>query len=771
MIDDLTGLFERHDDAEMRLAQARNDDPLACALVLAALCWDRLDPRGWHAPGVLCAQTRRLMALWGVCAEAVDDADRVSAALEWATRSPALLECDGQGSYRSVYGMVFPVGSRFWREHHRAAVASGVLTPLERVVAGDHDRSATPADLDAAEVSYRLAADSDDPDAAALASLRLAELAESRDQPAHAARRYTDVAALRHPVASPPAVLWLAYHAVEDGDLPTARALAQEVLSSGDGSLRAQAWGLLGSLAWQEKDTDAAVAATRRAVEAAGMWHSSYTRRLAEMLAARGEPADAADVYRTLLSQPLFHAPDAGRYVQLMIAADRSAEAVTVLEQHAAHEGLFVGDLLLALASLHAARDDLDATRETLTRVRAHWSSVLPQISVRVEVMEASMAATEGDDERAARLFQSLTDTDDTERRDLARPLLIATGEHFARQGKLCLIPGVRPLLEYLSEVAAPETVAWAATSLAHLATVEGRADDAEAAVRLAARHRSPDEVTVLRALLLDRAGRGHDALAYLIDAAVAAMPPSLTALLPTIAAFAMRGQWPDEDQRLRLRTAVDQALSADQGEGIPDRMAMAMAQVELYSCFNRNRAITLWHLATGSDDPTVAAQAWFNLGLIQQHSAPITAAQAFEQAMLLEDTPIGGRAAIELARLAERLGDNPVLARACARALELTSGDDRAQAALRLGRVNQYDHFDEAEKAYHAAIDEPGAQPATIGAALARLGALHARHGNRRLAERIWRRGRHHRDPHIAEAFATERAAIGRVRRITNLT
>ncbi len=770
MIDDLTELFERRDDAEMRLAQARNDDPLACALVLAALCWDRLDPRGWHAPGVLCAQTRRLMASWGAGAEAVDDADRVSAALEWAMRSPALLECDGQGSYRSVCGMVFPVGSRFWREHHRAAVAAGVLTPLERVVEGDDDRSATPADLDAAEASYRLAADSDDPDAAALASLRLAELAESGDQPAHAAHRYADVAALRHPVASPPAVLWLAYHAAQDGDLPTARDLAQEVLSSGDGSLRAEAWGLLGSLAWQEKDTDAAVAATRRAVEAAGVWHWSYTRRLAEMLAARGEPADAADVYRTLLNQPLFHGPDAGRYVQLMIAADRADEAVAVLEEHAAHEGLFAGDLLLALASVHAARDDLDATRETLARVRAHWSSVLPQISVRAEVMEASVAATEGDDERAARLFRSLTDTDDTERRDLARPLMIATGEHFARQGKLCLIPGVRPLLEYLSEVAAPEIAAWAATSLAHLATVEGRADDAEAAVRLAARHRSPDEVTVLRALLLDRAGRGQDALAYLIDAVVAAMPPSLTALLPTIAAFAMRGQWPDEDQRLQLRTAVDQALCADQGEGIRDRIAMAMAQVELYSCFNRSRAIKLWHLATDSDDPTVAAQAWLNLGLLQHHWAPITAAHAFEQAMLLEDTPIGGRAALELAKLAERLGDNPVLARACARALELTSGDDRAHAALRLGRVNQYDHFDEAEEAYHAAIDEPGAQPATIGAALARLGALYALHGNRRLAERIWRRGRHHRDPHIAEAFATERAAIGRVRRRTHL-
>jgi tetratricopeptide (TPR) repeat protein len=768
MVDELTELFELHDGAEMRLARARNDEPLACALVMAALCWDRVDPRGWRAPGVLCAQARRLMAVWGACAEAVDDADRVSAALEWATRDPALLERDGQGSYRSVYGVAFPVGLRFWRECHRAAVLSGVLTPLERVIKGDDDRDGSPADLDAAEVSYQLAVDGDDPDATALASLRLAELAEWRDQPAQAARRYTDVAALRHPVASPPAVLWLARHAAQNGDVPTARELAHEVIRSGDGSLRAQAWGLLGSLAWQDKDTDAAVAALRQAVEAAGRWHGSYSRSLAEMLAARGELAGAADVYRTLLDHPLLHGPDTGRYVQLMIAAGRGDEAVAVLEQYTADDGPFAGDLLLALASAHAARDDLDATRQVLARVRAHWSAVLPQISVRTEVMEASVAAAAGDDERAARLFRSLTDTDDTERRDLARPLLIAAGEQFAMQGKLCLIPGVRPLLEYLSEAAPPDTAAWAATSLAHLATMQGRPDDAEAAVRLAARHRSPEEVTVLRTLLLDRPGRSRDALAYLIDAAVAATLPALGALLPIIAVFGIRGFWPDEAQRLRLRTAVDHALSADQSEGIRDRIAMAMAQVELYSCFNRDRAIELWHLAAESDDPSVAASAWLNLGLTQQHSAPITAAHAFEQAMLLEDTPIAGRAAIELARLAERLGDNPVLARACTRTLELTSGDDRAQAALRLGRIKAYNHPDEAEEAYNTAIAEPGAHPTTIGSALARLGALYALHGNRRLAERIWRRGRRHRDPHVAEAFAAERAAIGRVRRIT---
>ncbi|MGH8571379.1 MAG: hypothetical protein ACREX8_02235, partial [Gammaproteobacteria bacterium] len=453
--------------------------------------------------------------------------------------------------------------------------------------------------------------------------------------------------------------------------------------------------------------------------------------------------------------------------VQLMAAAGRVDEAVTVLEQYAAGGEPFTGDLLLALASAHAARDDLDATRQVLARVRAHWSAVLPHVSVRADVVEASVAAAEGDDERAAQLFRSLTDTDDAERRDLARPLLIAAGEHFAAEGKLCLIPGARPLLEYLSEAAAPDTAAWAATSLAHLATVEGRPDDAEAAVRLAARHLTPDEVTVLRAQLLHRADRGRDALTYLVDAAVAATPSALAALLVAITAFGMRGLWPDGQQRIRLRAAVDHALF--DGDGVREQVAvaMAMAQLELYSCFDRDRAIELWDLVVDNNDPDVAAPAWLNLGLMRQHSAPIAAAHAFEQAVLLGGAPIGARAAIELAGVAERLGDDTVLAWACERVLDLASGDDWAQAALRLGRINQYDHPDDAEDAYHAAIAEPGARPVTIGTALARLGALYALHGNRRLAQRIWRRGKRHHDPHVAEAFAAERSTIGRVNRI----
>ncbi|MGH3771625.1 MAG: tetratricopeptide repeat protein, partial [Pseudonocardiaceae bacterium] len=351
------------------------------------------------------------------------------------------------------------------------------------------------------------------------------------------------------------------------------------------------AWALLASLAWLEKDIDGAVDAIRLAVDAAGEWHWSYTRSLAEMLAARGDLEDAAEVYRTLLDQPLFYGPDAGRYAQLMIAAGRGDEAVAVLEQYAADNGPFAADWLLALASAHAADDDLEACRQALARVRAHWSATLPHVSVRADMMEASVAAAEGDDERAAHLFGSLTDTDDAERRDLARPLLIAAGEQFAADGKMCLIPGALPLLEYLSEAAPPGTAAWAAKSLAHLATVEGRPDDAEAAVGLAARYLSPDEVTVLRALLLNRAGRGRDALAYLVDAAVAATAPALVTLLPTITLFARRGLRPDSQQRLQLRAAVDHVLSAgkDEGDDVRKQVATAMAQIERYSRFDRD--------------------------------------------------------------------------------------------------------------------------------------------------------------------------------------
>ncbi|MGH8571511.1 MAG: hypothetical protein ACREX8_02900, partial [Gammaproteobacteria bacterium] len=154
-------------------------------------------------------------------------------------------------------------------------------------------------------------------------------------------------------------------------------------MSSGDGSLLPQAWDLLASLAWLDDDKDGAVAAVRLAVDTAGEWHWSYSRRLAEMLAACGDLAGAADTYRALLDQPLLHGADAGRYVQLMAAAGRLDEAVIVLEQYAADGGPFAGDMLLALASAQAARDDLDASREVLARVRAHWSATLPQVAVR----------------------------------------------------------------------------------------------------------------------------------------------------------------------------------------------------------------------------------------------------------------------------------------------------------------------------------------------------------------------------------------------------
>jgi tetratricopeptide (TPR) repeat protein len=764
--DDLAEML-KWEAAEARLAGACDDHPLGYSLVMAALAWEEVDQRGWRRQDALCTQARRLMATRRVPPASVDDAEAVAAALAWATREPALLECDSQGRYRPVFVTISANGTTHWLDCHRAAVVSGALTPLELVEKGDTDQHGDPADLDAAEASYQLAVDSDDVDAAAVAALRLAELAETRDQPAEAARRYADVAALQHPIASPSAVLRLARHAAAEGDRPRARALAGQVVAGEDPALLPKAWALLGSLAWLDDDRDTAVAAMRRAVDTAGEWHGRYTRCLAVMLAEGGDVSGAAEAYRVLLGQPFWPATSADEYVSLMSAAGRIEEAVSVLEECAAADGLYAGRVLLALVSAHATREDIAGAQRTLGRVRAHWSARVPDIAVRADVYEASLAAAEGDDERAAELYRSLTDSDDTERRDLARPLLIASGEHFAAQGRPCLIPGSRPLLEYLSEAAPPATAAWAAVSLAHLATVEGRPDDAEAAVGIAARHQRAEEVTVLRAGLLRRAGRDRDALDCLVNActADAAPTPALTMLLPVIADFGMRGIRLDAQQRTRLRAVADRAIF--DGAGDRDQVACAMAQVEMHASGDRGRAVDLWDIATDSNEPGIAALAWFNIGRMRRFFAPVRAVHAFEQAILVGDTTIAGRAAAELVTLAEGLGDQTVVAWACERALDFTEGADRALAALRLGRINQYDHPDDAEEAYHAAIAEPGAHPATVGAALARLGALYAMHGNRRLAQQAWRRGRRHRDPRIASAFAAERAAIGRVTRI----
>ena len=769
MLDEFTEEFGRQEVAEARLVQARASHHLAYALVMAALSWDKVDGRGWCSPEALCEQARQLMTAERVPAAPVGDLDAVATALTWATRDPALLESDGHGRYRPVFGTAVPVGSRHWRERCDEAAESGVLTPLELVCVGDSDHYARPADLDAADVSYRLAAGSSDPDASALASLRLAEIAEARHQPAEAATRYAEVAALRHPVASPPAELWLAQRAAEDGDPATARALAQQVIATDDERLLRDAWDLLASLAWAENDRDAAIAAMRAAVDTAGAWHGGYSRRLAAMLAASGDLSGAADVHRALLEHPLHMGTDAHDYARLMTAAGRGDEAIAVLEERAASDGVFTGEVLLAAAAAHAARDDTVTARQALARAREHWSAQLPQVAVRADVIEAALATADGEDERAAALYRSLTDSDDAQRRDLTRPLLIATGEHLAAGHRPCVIPGIRPLLEYLCEAAPPATAGWAASSLAHLAIVQDRPADAEAAVRLAARHLDAAEITALRTHLLHRAGRDDDALRHVIDAADEATAPTLTAVLETVAELAMRGVRPDAQQRIRLRASADRALFTGTGTGTGhrQRLAFAMAHFEYNVWFDRERAADLWAIAAEGDDAAIAAPAWFSVGLMEQVPHPIGAVHAFEQAMLLGDPALAGNAATALVSLAERLGDQRVVATTCARILDFADGDGRAKAALRLGQFSHYKHPDDAEDAYIAAATEPGAQPGTVGAALAWLGALHALHGNRRLAQQAWRRGRRHRDPQVAEAFAAERAVVGRVNRL----
>src|SRR5262249_32321619 len=157
-----------------------------------------------------------------------------------------------------------------------------------------------------------------------------------------------------------------------------------------------------------------------------------------------------------------------------------------------------------------------------------------------------------------------------------------------------------------------------------------------------------------------------------LVDACGTANPAALTALLPVITEFAMRGVHPDAGQRARLRIAFDQPIPDD--DGSRERLAFAMAPVELYACFDRARAIELWDIASDTAASAPAAPALYNLGLMHQMSAPIVAARDLERAMLIGEGQTSSRAAAELARLAEQLGDDIILARASERILELAN-------------------------------------------------------------------------------------------------
>ena len=110
MMADFTAMFEHQEAAEARLAAAEHEYPLAYALVMAALSWERVDRRRWHTLAWLCAQTRRLIAAWSIPAGSVEDPDTVGLALDWAVRAPALLERDDQGRLRPVFGAMLSIG-------------------------------------------------------------------------------------------------------------------------------------------------------------------------------------------------------------------------------------------------------------------------------------------------------------------------------------------------------------------------------------------------------------------------------------------------------------------------------------------------------------------------------------------------------------------------------------------------------------------------------------------------------------------------------------
>lgn len=462
------------DPAEMRLRAAVTEQPVLYALVMALQAWDHVDRRDWRTRQQVVTAARHMVAAGTVGrAELTDDA--VEAALAAAVTDPALIEADGSGRYRSATTSpefdVFGVGLSRYLDTMRAFKDDPQrLSPLEAVNAGNEHHQHKPADLDAAQACYQRAIDSADPDAVAFGAYAMATLAETRELPDEAVERHRRVFALAHPGVSPRSGLWLAQRAYDAGDHAAARAITDQLIdgNAGQGVLT-DAWSLRSVMHWAAGEQQQAVTAMRTAIEHAGLLADRLWERLARMHAALGDfPAAVAAQEHVLVSS--FAGEEAvGVYLQLMHAAGSLDQAPQTLQRLADADTVHTGRLRAGVASAYAMLGDEEGARAAVAAARAHWSARMPEVAARLDLMDAMLAITARDDDRAAHLFRALIADGDEQRQKTARPLLLTAGDSLAAQDWFAAFEGARPLLEFLRENGSPQSASWAVTQLAQL--------------------------------------------------------------------------------------------------------------------------------------------------------------------------------------------------------------------------------------------------------------------------------------------------------------
>jgi hypothetical protein len=474
--DDVLAELGMLEPGEARLRAVEQDQPAVYALCMALQAWDHVDRRDWRTRVEVVTAARHMVTAGTVPpAELTDTA--AEAALTAAATDPKLIEDDGAGRYRSACGNpdfefdMFGVGLTRYLDTMRARSGDPQrLSPLEAVNAGNEHHWHEPADLDAAQACYQRAIDSGDPDGLAFGEAGMAALAETRGLPEEAEHWHRRVFDLGHPTVSPRSGLWLAQRAYDAGDHPVAGALVEQLVDGGAESVLADAWGLRSVLHWAAGEQQPALQAMCTAIEHAGPMAHRLQERLARMHAALGDfPAAIATQEQVLVST--FQSEDAvGVYLQMMQAAGRLDEAPETLQRLAAGGGgLHAGRLLAGVASAYSMVGNEPAAHAAVAVAREHWTSNTPDVTARLDLVEALLAVAAQDDERAARLLRSLTTDGDEQLRKVARPLLLATGESAAAQDKPAAFEGIRPLLLFVRDNGSPRSVDWAATQLAQL--------------------------------------------------------------------------------------------------------------------------------------------------------------------------------------------------------------------------------------------------------------------------------------------------------------
>lgn len=770
---------------QARLAAEGHRQPAGLALVRSAGDWLGAGRTAAIPVPVLHAQAERRLG------RAIDDAEAKDA-FTWATAEPPFLmpgDAGGELGYclaRDAPDELEPVTD----EIPDPGLLSGA-TPLVAVAIGvqawDRGRSRL------AYRAFNRALASNDFDAATLASWHLARHTEASEE---RRRAYQRVVASGHFDTAPRAMYHLALMTLDGtqpdaqpdpGALGEADALLDAVVATGHPELVAAAAAARVPLREVAGDFDTALDMCQVAISAATDVFGRATHRvlLVGLLARRGKLAEArAEAMR--LGDDGTPPMEAGRLAMsaasALAAADDREGAITVLRNAYQPDDLISGPHVgLAIIDLYAQEGRVDEAEVLLDQLRAHpMRHVDPVLAARVPFVDAVLRLARGDDPAASGLFTTALDHSDVEVAEIAHDLAMAfvRNQHRLRAGILTM-SGAEPLLrhvrDHVNTAEDPDLAAWVGLGLSRIAASRGDVDAASDSYRAAlALAGSPYAglAAVEYAELVRCPGHRKEAAAPLLARLAT---PADAATSGVVAAFGVLFR--DDPRRCaEVAPQIRELAWGHINAGGPHaaRIAFELGRFDMEAADSADEAIAAWEAtaaAASTADPRLATAALFHIGLAHCWlGRPLQAASVWNTAAAASGEH-AARAGLALGRLADSLGDTVASFAAYHRLLDrVTAGaapeEQLAEAAFSLGCLLRDSQPDDAEAAFAFVLDSTAANATLTGRTLARLGELYARAGNRRLADRTWRRGRRHEDPEVATAFTTERKTIGRISR-----